>query len=277
MKQRAGYALPLVTAACALVVAACGGSPGSTTQPPASAAAGLRGFSGADGTLVQIASTSMILAGSTGIDTTVDYTGSTPVTQTSTGSFAQITVGSCVTVTGTKDATGAITASSVGVSPAVNGSCAARAVLGGSPRAFPSGRPSGSFTPRATPSGIPANLASIRGMVTALSGTTLSVQGTETAFAGGAPRSSPAPSVTASVTVPTSVTVDFTAPGSDADLTDGVCVLAVGSKSTSGTVTASSLSIEPPGPSGCFTGGRGAGGFLGGGGFLRGGGGSTSG
>jgi hypothetical protein len=73
------------------------------------------------------------------------------------------------------------------------------------------------------------------------------------------------------------VAVTRTVPAAVADLAIGECVLATGTKDTSGTVSARSLSIVPAGPSGCFTGGgfrRGGGGGGGGGGFGGGGGGT---
>ena len=99
---------------------------------------------------MQVSGTTLTLASTSGTDESVTFTSSTPITQTSTGSYEDITVGSCVTGTGTKDATGVVTVASVTVAPSVNGSCATRP-FGGSPGAFPSGRPSFSFSPRATP------------------------------------------------------------------------------------------------------------------------------
>ena len=78
---------------------------------------------------------------------------------------------------------------------------------------------------------------------------------------------------------PTTVTVSRIASASAADLSVGECVMATGQKDASGKVTARALSIQPPGPSGCFTGRRGfgGGGFGGGGGGFGGGGGGFGG
>lgn len=242
-------------AALSVGVAACG-----SAGPSASPSAVLRRANVADGTLVQVSGPNLILSTSNG-DVTVTFTTSTPITDTGTGTYADIATGSCITATGSKDATGAITAASVTVSSPVNGSCTARAIAGGSPGAFPSGRPNFTFRPRATPSGVPANFASVRGMVTAVNVTAVTVQS--------------AHGTTQTITVPTTVRVSTTSQGSASDLVQGACVAAIGPKATSGTVTARSLVIEPAGPSGCFTGGSSFGGF-GGGGFGGGGGGGTT-
>lgn len=232
-------------AALGLAVAACG-SAAAGSSSTASPNVRTRGnFNGAAGTLVRVSAASLTLATTSGTDVSVSYTSATPVIDTSTGSYQDISVGSCVTGSGTKSGSGAVTVASLTISKPVNGSCAARAILGGSPGAFPSGRafPSGAAgTFRARPSAsLPANFAAVRGQVTAVSGTTVTIKDLRT---GG----------TETVTVPTTISVDITSQGSDSDLTQGVCVLAVGQKAASGAITARTLAIEPPGPSGCFTG-----------------------
>jgi hypothetical protein len=230
-----------------LAVAACGSAvaKSSSSSPKATT----RGnFNGAAGTVVQVSSSSLTLATVSGTDVSVTYTSATPVISTSTGSYQDIAVGTCMTATGTKDASGAIAVASVSISQPVNGSCNTRTILGGSPRAFPSGAARGTFRARPRAS-VPANFAAVRGQVTAVSGTTVTINDAQT---GG----------TETVTVPTTVSVDITSPGNDSDLAQGVCVLAAGQKAASGTITARTLAIEPPGPSGCFT-GTGRGGFPG--------------
>ncbi len=121
----------------------------------------------------------------------------------------------------------------------------------GSPRAFPSGGAFGSFRARPSAS-LPANFAAVRGQVTAVSGNTVTIKDLQTASS-------------QAVTVPTTISVDISSQGSDADLSQGVCVLAAGQKAASGSIAARTLAIEPPGPSGCFTGtNRGAFGGFGG-------------
>jgi hypothetical protein len=228
-------------------VAACGSAKaGSSTG--ASPSAGFRGANMADGTLVQVSDSTLVLSTTNG-DVTVDFSSSTPISETSTGSYADIAVGSCISATGSKGTTGAITAAGVTISSPVNGSCTAGAFGGGSPGAFPSGRPNFTFRPRPTPSGggFAADFASVRGMVTAVNVTAVTVQETS--------------GTSQTITVPTTVKVSTTTTGSTSDLVQGACVAAIGAKDSSGAVTARSLMIEPAGPSGCFTGGSGFGGF----------------
>ena len=155
-------------------------------------------------------------------------------------------------------------------SQAVNGSCTTG--LGNRPPGAGTGtRPTPQGTPRPRPTLAPGQLppAFAIGKVTAVSGTSITLQ--------------PATGAAQTITVPTTVTVSEldTVPAST--LETGDCISATGSKDSSGNVTATSLSIVPAGPSGCFTGGGGFGGFGGGrfggggGGFGGGGGGTAAG
>jgi hypothetical protein len=244
--------------AVVLALAACGstaaGSTSSSSTTSSSNAAGGRGPGGlarrgAAGTLAQINGTSLILTDTTGTDVTVDYTNTTTITQTKTGVLADIVPGSCVVATGTKDASGTLVASSVRLSPPVNGACTAG--LGNRPPGAGTRTPSG--TPRATPApGQPIPSFSA-GKVTAVNGTSVTLQ--------------PTTGAAQTITVPTTVTVAESSAASPTDLSVGDCIQATGAKDSSGKVAATSLSIVPAGPSGCFTGGRGGfgGGFGGGG------------
>jgi hypothetical protein len=228
-----------------LLIAACG-----TTSTGSSNRFGeFRDGNLTDGSVVSLSGSTLVLNTSGG-DVTVDVTSSTPISETGTGSVSDITVGSCITATGS-DATGTITANRVTVSPEVNGACPATSSMGGNPGGFPGGRPNVSFAPRPS-GGFDSDFASVRGVVTAVNGGAVTVQ--------------PSSGSSQGITVPSTATVATTTAGSVSDLVSGTCVAAIGPSSSSGTVTASSLLIEPPGPSGCFTGGSGFGGF-GGGGF----------
>ncbi|HZS14493.1 MAG TPA: hypothetical protein VFC09_07845 [Candidatus Dormibacteraeota bacterium] len=248
-----------------LALAACGSSPSATntgakaTPSPSGDPNGRRGGAAA-GQLVQINGSTLIVSTSNG-DATVAFTGSTPVTKTRTGSVADITKGSCVTATGTKDASSVLTASTVLLSPPVNGSCTAGPFGGNGPR--PSFSPRPNATARPTPSGVPQAFA--RGQVAAVTGT----QVTLTTANGAA----------TTITVPTTVRVAVSEAITSADLSVGDCVVAAGPKDASGTVQARSINVVPPGANGCNTGAGGFGGFGGrgfgggGGGFFGGGGG----
>jgi len=235
-------------AGLSLAAAACG-----TVSSAGAPSTGSRDANLTDGTLVRVSGTTLVLSTSSG-DVTVNFTGSTPISDTSMGSDADITVGSCITASGSEDGTGAIIATDVTVSTAVNASCSSGA-SGVNPGGFPGGRPDFTFRPRETPSGLTPDFTSVRGMVTAVNGAAVTVQ--------------EASGTSGSVTVPATARVSTSTPGSPSDLVAGACVAAIGPRGSSGTVTARSLLIEPAGPSGCFTGSSGFGGYggYGGGGF----------
>jgi Domain of unknown function (DUF5666) len=242
-----------------LSLAACGGSSGSATSSGTSSATGgsqpgtgTRAPRGAAGQLAQINGTNLILNTQSG-DVTVSYGTSTTITRTRTGSLADIVTGSCIVALGQKDASGALTATSVRLSHPVNGACPTGAGPGGRRMSG-----NGTGTPANPPPGQPA-LSAAAGTVTAVSGTSITLQ--------------PASGTAQTITVPTTVRISESSAAAPSDLSVGECISAQGPRSSSGTVTAQSLSIVPAGPSGCFTGGRGFGGF--GGGRFRGGDGGT--
>ena len=105
-----------------LGIAACGSAAASGVASPTAtpSAGGRAGFArnAAFGQLVQINGSTLILSGSTG-DSTVTYALTTTITQTSTGTLADIIPGTCITATGTKDAAGTLTATSVSLAAAV--------------------------------------------------------------------------------------------------------------------------------------------------------------
>jgi hypothetical protein len=253
--------------AAVLALAACGGtsaatnnsSSSSTTSANRAGANGPGGLArrGAAGTLAQINGTSLILTDTTGTDVTVDYTNTTTITQTKTGVLADIVPGSCVVATGTKDASGTLVASSVRLSQPVNGACTAGS--GNRPPGGGAGTRTPSGTPRATPAPGQPVPAFAAGKVTGVNGTAVTLQ--------------PTTGAAQTITVPTTVTVAESSAAAPTDLSVGDCIQATGPKDSSGKVAATSLSIVPAGPSGCFTGGRGGfgGGFGGGGGRFGGG------
>jgi hypothetical protein len=197
---------------------------------------------------VQINGQTLIITVPNG-DTTVTYSTTTTITKTSTATLADITAGTCIVATGSKDAGGAVTATTVRLAPKTAAGCTASFGPGPGARATP--RPSAS--PRPTPSGL-ANRAIVAGEVTAASGTSVTVLTTAN---GGQ-----------TITVPSTAAVTRSYSVTTADLQTGECLRALGPKDASGTVAATSLTITPAGPSGtCASGfGGGRGGF-GGGGF----------
>jgi hypothetical protein len=257
----AGTAAVLALAACGGTSAATGSTSSSSTTTRAGGGNGPGGLArrGTAGTLAQINGTSLILTDTTGTDVTVDYTNTTTITQTKTGVLADIVPGSCLVVTGQKDATGTLVASGVRLSPPVSGACPAGFGNRG-PGGANGTRPSPVGTPRATPAPGQPVPSLVAGKVTTVNGTAVTLQ--------------PTTGAAQTVTVPTTVPVAESSAASASDLTQGDCIQATGPKDSTGKVTATSLSIVPAGPSGCFTGGRG---FGGAGGFGRGAGGGAAG
>ena len=261
-------AVPAVAGlAATLAVAACGSgtsasTTGAKTTPSPSGGANAARRGGAAGELVKIGNSSLVLNTQSG-DVTVDFTGTTPVSKTRTGTLADVTTGMCITATGQKDSAGNLTVSMVVLNAKVDGSCQGGFGFGGgngggtdrSPGATP--RPSFSPPPGTPPVGL------VRGEVPAVNGTAVTVLQTRT-------------STSTTITVPTTVRISVVDGATTADLSVGDCVAAAGPRNSSGVLTARSLNIVPSGPNGCFTGG-GFGGFFRGGGRGGGGGGAGSG
>ena len=243
------HARRLMLCAGTLLIAGCGSATAAATSAtPTPGQRGGFGGGGTSGQLVQINGMTLTLSTTNG-DVNVTFTSTTPITQTSTGPTADIVTGSCVVIVGTKDATGAVTANSVRLTPAVNGACTggnnARPGGGGS---FPA-RPSGGAFPSGAPTPNP-NAAFASGLVTAVSGTSVTVGQT-----GG---------TASTVTVPTTVTVNESHAASASDLAVDICLLARGPKNSSGVVAATALTIQPAAANGTctvvgFGGGRGGG------------------
>jgi hypothetical protein len=244
-------------AAATFVLAACGASANTASTSP-SPGAGDAFRTGASGQLVQINGQTLILTGPNG-DTTVTFTTTTTFTKTSVASLADITRGTCIVANGVKDSSGTITATNVSISPKAATGCAARTFAptpGASPRPTPTPRPSA--TPR--PSGQP-NGDFVSGEVTAVSGVSVTVLTQAKA--------------SQKVTVASAATITTMATVSAADLQNGECLRANGSRDSAGNVQATSITITPAGPSGTCTAGLGGGGRRpgGGGGFPAGNGG----
>jgi hypothetical protein len=188
---------------------------------------------------VQVNGQTLIITGPAG-DITVTFTTTTAFTKTSIGTIADITRGACITATGTKDATGAVTATTVRVSPKDATGCGGRN-LAPSPGA--GNTPPPQATPRPSPA---ANSAFETGEVTAVSGTSVSVL----TQANGVQE----------ITVAPAATVTKTATVSAAALQNGQCLRANGTTDASGGVQATMITITPAGPSGTCTTGLGGGG-----------------
>lgn len=254
-------ALGLVAVGAAtLVIAGCGSAAASTGGAGSSPTPGFGGARGTSGEVAQINGNTMVVNAASG-DVDVTLASNVTVLQTRTGTVADLTNGSCVQVTGSKDSTGAVTATSIRSFTATASGCSVAGAFGGgfgggAGRTRPSGAPS---LPARTPN---PNFASILGSVKGSTPTSLTIQ--------------PNSGAAETVSVPTTVRVTIVTTSSASAIAVGDCVTAVGPKSSSGTVTARSVTIVPPGPNGCSTTGGGfgfgGGGFGGGGGFPGGGG-----
>ncbi len=240
----------LMLCGATLLIAGCGSNATAATSAATPTPAARGGFGGGtSGQLVQLNGMTLTLSTTNG-DVTVTYASTTPITQASTGVSADIVAGTCVTVVGTKDSTGAVTATSVRLTQAVNGACASGNGVGtggGSFRARPNGSPRPSGAPTLNP-----NAAIVSGLVTTVTGTSVTVKQTS--------------GTSTTVTVPTTVTVNESQAATASDLAVDDCLLARGPKNTAGIVAATALTIEPATSNGtCTVVGRG--GF---GGFGRG-------
>jgi hypothetical protein len=237
----------LMLCGATVLIAGCGSAAtaASSAATPTPAARGAFG-GGTSGQLVQVNGTTLTLSTTNG-DVTVTYTSTTPITRASTGVSADIVAGTCVTVIGTKDSTGAVTATSVRLTQAVNGACAGG--LGARPGG--GGFPGGGSRPSGAPTFNP-NIATVSGLVTTVSGTSVTVMQTN--------------GTSTTVVVPTTITVNESQTASASDLVVSDCLLARGPKSTAGVVAATAMTIEPATSNGtCTVVGRGGFGGFGGG------------
>jgi hypothetical protein len=241
------HKVAMAAAAFGMVAAACG-SPAtantSSSSPTPQGGAGAQFRNGAAGQLVQVNGQTLILTGPTG-DLTVTYSSTTTFTRTSTAVLADIVPGSCIVATGQKDSTGQLTATTVRLSPKPAAGCAAAGRFGPNPS------PPAGASPRPTPSGQPP-MAFVSGEVTGSAGISITVLTTT--------------SGSLTIIVPTTAAVTTTVVASSTDLQTGECLRANGSRDTTGTVQATSITITPAGPSGSCVTGFGGGGFGGRGG-----------
>ncbi|MHB8717507.1 MAG: hypothetical protein ACYDAC_01260 [Candidatus Dormibacteria bacterium] len=232
--------------AATIVIAGCG-TASSTGQPTASAPPGGLAVRGAAGEVAQVNGPTLVVSAASG-DVTVVVSGSATVLQTRTGGVADLSVGTCAQVTGSRDSAGAVTAAAIRDFTATTSGCNLGSGFG-SPRGGSRLRPSGA--PSAPARTANPNSASLGGSVVAASATSLTLQ--------------PSSGGTETVAVPTTVRVTIVTIASLSSITVGTCVQAVGPRDASGAVMARAVTIVPPGPTGCSTtaGGLG-GGFFGG-------------
>jgi len=255
-----GRAAAVLAASGALVLllAGCSGSTSTAAGAPDSGAPVVQRRSGGGVAVARTPGVSGLIAAwsnntlqvqSSTAQTAVAVTSSTRITEDAGATAAAVTVGSCVTVrqavppaasTSPGDTpspavstpSGPLTAATVLVRPAVNGSCTVA-----------TGFPSGAFTPRARPSGAPSGIAP-DSVFRAFGATGKVTSVTAHGFVVAEDRSG----TTSSVSVTTGPSTVFTAVRSAgrSAIHTGECALATGRSDSTGAVTAVSLVLSSP-------------------------------
>jgi hypothetical protein len=256
-------------------VAVAASKSSKTTTPPARPAAQRPA---ASGQIAYISGSTLEVRNQQTGQTTVDVTPKTAITATVDVSLKAVTIGSCITATGTKAKSGALDATTVSLVAASGANCGSgfRGGRGGGPAGggdfrrgtTGSSNPGRSFTQ-------PANAATAFGKVTSVSGSKMTVEGTIFSFSGASQSSSGSKKRSASANTPKAekLTVDVgpktkylkTGPGSAKSLKVGECATAFGSTSSIGAVTATRLAVSPATAGSCGFGGFGRAFFAGGG------------
>ncbi len=276
----------------ALAVAACGGgsaTPSATTAGPGStrtagAGAGVPRIPGVTGLIAAVEGTTMQVQ-STTKQTAVGWTPATRITRSAAGTPADIAVGSCVVVRSAPTdptlgagaaANGPVSAASVQVSPAVNGSCldalgGAGGIRagGGFPTGAPTDRPAGDqMPPRDGATGAPGGPGGrgfggvgVVGQVTSLGDGEFTVASIGRAGDGGAAGATASVAVSTltttsvTVTILSATTVTVTKAAAAGDIKVGLCATAIGAADDIGKVTATSIVLRDPVSGSCTTGG----------------------
>jgi hypothetical protein len=230
-----------------LALAACGGSSPATSDaaPQSAGSAANPGPPGTTGTISAVAASSLVVQNARSGQVTIDFSGSTAISRTATGSASDVAVGDCVAVMsdaagGGAPATnaGPVAASTVTVTPAAAQGCRPGMGMGaGGAGARPGGgaRPSG-----ANGAGGARRPRGTFGTVSAVSASGFTVQET---------------SGTATVTTSPSTAYLKTQTADKSVLVVGQCATAVGQANGSGPVKATAISVRAPGPNGCAVGG----------------------
>ena len=233
------FAILAVTGATALSVAACGSSNNSSPTTPSTSTstvtstttspAPAQGEAQVHGLIASVAGNSIQVTKEDNTNAAVNFTSTTKVTEVAPATLSDVTSGSCISVRPTKEIQGSqpVTATSVRVSPSVNGTC-------------PPGKESGqgsttSTPPPGSPTPAPAKPKPLRGAVASVTGNTITVAGTDAS----------------GNTTQTAVTVDdqtkyskLTTATPDA-IAQGKCVNARGTLDNGGTLQATTIKLRP--------------------------------
>lgn len=229
------------------------------------------------GSVAAISGTSMEVQSPSAGQTAVDWTSSTTFSQIVNETASSVTVGDCVTVTGTpsKKSKTKLTARSISISqPSSSGKCTTGSNgaggAGGAPRGSGGFRGGNGGPPGGAGGGASGGksfagggIAIANGKVTAVKGTSVSVSGTlfdlGTAAKSGAKKPS---SKTQKLKITTAATTTYSTAQSisSSALAVGDCVSAIGQTGSTGDVTATTVSITSTGGQTCSS-GFGGGGF----------------
>lgn len=245
----ARVAVLAVTGAAALSLAAC-----SSTSPPPSGTTSSSTVSSSPTTTTSGSPTSSTPGGEAevngliasvannsaqvtqhGGNATVNFGGSTKVTETSSAALNDVTQGSCVSIHATHDSrrSNPVTAASVRISPAVDGKCPQGKEPAPESTTTPPSSPT-TTTPSPTTTTKPAKRSNIVGTVASVSGNTINVTITD---AGG--NTSQA---AATVNDKTSYTKE--APANIQAITQGKCMTAKGTKDSGGALQATTIDLR---------------------------------
>lgn len=241
-------AILAVTGALSLSLAACSstsnppsatssagttaGSPSATT-PTTSAPTTPGGEARVSGLIASVSGESAQVTQKSG-NATVNFTGTTKVTEVSRAQLTDVTPGSCVSIRSVHGSHGGkpITAATVRVSPATDGKCPTAKESGPDSTPTP---PSGSPTPSTTPSTPPSRKPDVAGTVASVSGSTINVTSTDT---------NGNPTQTA-VSVDDKTKYTKQAPADTKAIAQGKCMTAKGTKDGGGALQATTITLRP--------------------------------
>jgi len=235
----------------ALALSACGSS---GANPPASSAAGgpvdqgtPSGAPAASGKVAAISATTMQVQNEQTGQVAVSWSASTKFRHQVAVTIADVKAGDCVAAvapSGTDSSATSFTATTLTISPAVNGSCTAGGSGGPGGGRFTGAPPSG-FPSGKLPSGLPSGVqgrpiaAVAAGKVTSVSGSTLVVAARQFG-------SSSTSTTNKTVTVDEKTKITTEAATTSTSLKVGKCVTAQGKADSAGTVAATSVRITDP-------------------------------
>ncbi|MER6974060.1 hypothetical protein ABT304_23565 [Nocardioides sp. NPDC000445] len=220
------------------------------------------GMPGASGEIAAIDGSTLQVQ-SSDAQTAVTYTDKTTISQQVSAALADVTVGSCVTVTtadGSESSDTAVTAGTVRITEKTDGSCAGGFGGGQRPEGMPTDMPTDmpSDMPEGMPSGGPGGMGG--GMGT--SGEVTAVN--DSGFTVAATSRDSEETTSVSVTVGSETTYTTTRTATKSALVVGTCVTATGEADDTGAVTAERISVSDPVDGECTTGFGGRGGMPGG-------------